>query len=291
MTEHTTSTGAPQPTVIESQLDWLTCGWDEGQAADRAEAWAFSKAQAEARLGAREAPFRLMGFSGWAVGRVRFGRRDASALLQLSGQLADAYADTLVPMADRVSRVDLAVTVRLPTPDPFLGETTYAQASNYRADHPKAALPWLVQDDDGGCTAYVGKRTSDTFLRVYNKQAESTQAHDAVAEARYQSCWRYELECKGDTAKAMATAATSGSSRAAFVQGQLHEYCRKHGIEPVFPNDGDRMLIPGFRRRSDYQSRLAWLRSSVRPAIAAMLPEGDMRDIIEALGVGEADNA
>jgi DNA relaxase NicK len=268
---------ASQGRVVEAQLDWLTLGWEEGQAADRAEAWAFSRGQAERRAGFREAPFRLMGYEGWAVGRVRFGRRDGPALLQLSGDLAEKNADTLVPHATRISRVDIAVTVRLDPADPFLGETSYAEASNHYAEHPASALPWIVQTGSGGCTAYVGSRTSDRFLRIYDEGA-----------AHYKSCWRYELECKGTSAKPMALAVVSAADRPAFIQQQLHHYCLAHGIGPAFDDRGGRVLIPGFRRRSDTESRLNWIRRSVNPAILSLLSEVDRAEILDALGLGEA---
>ena len=276
-----------QGVVIESQVDWLTAGWDEGDKADRAEAWAFSRAQREKRDGYREAPFRLLGFDGYAVGRIRFGRRSGDALLQLSGQLAEDNLGRIVAEAHRISRVDLAVTVRLSRADPFLGEATYAQACNHRAEHPAAARPWIVQDDDGGCTAYIGKRSSDRFLRVYNKEAEAKGREDAKQEAHYQACWRYELECKGVQALPVARAVSFTSDRRAFIQQYLHRFCSRRGIEPAYDPNDHNVLVPGFSRRSDTESRLTWLKRTVNPAIIQLLAEVDRADILDALGLGE----
>lgn len=278
--------GTSQGTVIESQIDWLTLGWDDGPKADRAEAWAFSRAQAERRAGYRELPFRLLGFDGWSVGRVRFGRRADAALLQLSGDLAESYADTVVAQADRLSRIDLAVTVRLAEPDELLGETTYAQAENHWQENHKRAQPWMIQDAAGGCTVYVGKRSSDRFLRVYNKEAESKDGGDPAAIVRYPNCWRYELELKGLAARPAALAAVGATDRPAFVQQYVHDYVSDHGIRAAFLPGGDRVLLPGFRRRSDYGTRLAWVRRSVNPALKQMLEEGDRAEILDALGLG-----
>jgi len=183
MSNGTSDTKVPQARVIESQVDWLTCGWSDGPAADRAEAWAFARASAEGRAGFHSAPFRLMGFEGYAVGRVRFGRRNGDALLQLSGNLADDYLDTLVPLAERISRVDIAVTVRLPASDTLVAENHYAEACVWRDEHPTSALPMLVVNGDGGATCYVGRRTSDRLLRVYNKEAEQLASGDVDGSA------------------------------------------------------------------------------------------------------------
>lgn len=289
MNKHNSPTANNQGVVMEAQLDWLTAGFDVGAKADRAEAWAFARAQAEKRSGEREKPFALLGFSGWTVGRVRWGRRADAALLQLSGQLAEDYATTILAKADRVSRVDLAVTVRLAERDDLLGESTYAQAENHYDAHPKTAIPSIIQDGAGGCTVYVGRRTSDRFLRVYNKAAESIAGGDPIAIARYPNCWRYELECKGSAARPAALAAVRALDRAAHLQQYVYDYATDHGIRPAFGAVGNRVLEPGFRRRSDYGTRLAWLQRSVNPAILAMLEVGDRAEILDALGLGTAE--
>lgn len=286
------SNGTPDPkvaqsTVIESQVDWLTCGWSEGRAADRVEAWAFSRAQREAREGFHSAPFRLLGFEGYATGRIRFGRRNGDALLQLSGQLADDALDTVAPLAERISRVDIAVTVRLPTADTLVAEQHYAEACTWRDEHPTSALPKLVTDGDGGATCYVGRRTSDRLLRVYNKQAEQLAGSDVDGSTHYQNCWRYELECKGTAAAPLAAALVCAPNRPDYVQQSVHDYCELHGLGPIFPSRGERVLLPGFRRRSDTQSRLAWFRGAVAPAILKMAGEVERAEILDALGLGE----
>jgi DNA relaxase NicK len=286
MSNGTAESRDSQGVVIESQVDWLTAGFDEGQKSERAQAWAFSRAQREKREGFLAAPFRLLGFDGYAVGRIRLGLREGDALLQLSGDLAERYLAELVSEADRISRLDLAVTVRLPRPDAFAGESFYAQACNHRAEHPNAARPWIVQDDDGGCTAYIGDRASDRFFRFYNKEAEARGRDDAAQASHYANCWRYELECKGSQALPMARTAAAAPDRRTFIQQQLHDYCRRHGVEPIFSADDNGVLVPGFRRRSDTESRLGWLRKSVAPAILTLMEARDRAEILDALGLG-----
>jgi DNA relaxase NicK len=287
MNHDTTSDGADRAVVIESQLDWLTAGYDAGPSADRAEAWAIARQAAEARAGERSLPFALMGFQGTTVGRVRFGRRGQLALLQLSGDLAERHADDVFGTADRISRLDLAVTVRLPHPDQFLGESTYAQACNHRAEHPAAALPWIVQDDDGGCTAYIGKRGGDRFLRVYNKEAECKARQDENERLHYERCWRYELQLGGKTASRTLDKLYGVINRADTIAGWMVTYCANHGVAAVIPGVVPGELVPGFRRRSDRETRMRWLTNAVAPAILNLLPEVDREDILEALGLGD----
>lgn len=286
MTDVTSDADTAQGQVIESQLDWITAGWDEGHGADRAEAWALAYQRQEARDGARAMPFALMGYQGTTVGRVRFGRRSDAALLQLSGQLAEDRADDVLGSAHRVSRVDLAVTVRLHQKNPFLGEETYAQACNWHEVHSASALPSIHADGDGGCTAYVGRRASDRYLRVYNKEAECKARDDKKEAAHYESCWRYELQTGGSVAFSSLRLACAAADRSTFLQSQLYAYCIEHGITPAFIPTHDAPLVPGFRRRSDAETRMAWLRRAVGPAILNLLEVKDRADILEALGLG-----
>lgn len=56
-----------------------------------------------------------------------------------------------------------------------------------------------------GVTVYLGARTSPSFIRVYDKNAESNGAYPAT---------RFELECKGEIAEQIAHLMFSGTSSA-----------------------------------------------------------------------------
>jgi DNA relaxase NicK len=292
--DDTTHPNVCSNTIMESQIDWVTWSVEGEQKCGRLQAWAYSKARAEERAGNKETPFRLMGYDGFAVGRVRFGIREDRALCQLSGQLAEDHLVVATTQADRLTRLDIAVTVRLAEPDANLGRATYAEAVAWRESHPAAAVPWIVQDAKGGCTTYIGRRTSDSFFRLYNKEAESKEAKDTEAVARYRDCWRYELECKGALAKALAYRAADSRDRHAWCQSAVHEYVSRHGVSAAFPSDGARVLVSGFRRRADRHSKLTWLTKSVKPAVLWLLADGEPAEVMEALGLspereGESD--
>jgi DNA relaxase NicK len=285
--DDTTNQNTRANTVIESQIDWVTWSVEGEQKCSRLQAWAFSRAQAEARAGNKSQPFKLMGYEGFSVGRVRFGIREDRALCQLSGQLAEDHLVVANTQADSLTRLDIAVTVRLAEPNALLGQRVYDEAAAYHAEHPVSAVPWMVMDAKGGFTTYIGRRTSDSFFRCYNKEAESAQAHDDEAVARYRDCWRFELECKGTLAKALADRAANSHERHAWCQRAVHEYCNRHGVTPPFRGDGGRVLVPGFRRRSDRTTRLAWLTKAVKPAVLWLLDDGDKADVLEALGLSD----
>lgn len=277
-------------TVLESQLDWLTVAAHTSEHAHSLALLAADLTAAEARARAKTSPFRLMGYEGWRTGRVRFGMRDEWALLQLSGDLAEQRVTEVLPVADSITRVDFAVTARTAEPDPHVGGNAYLMATHHAADHPKAAMVSRTTDNKGGETLYIGHRSSDYFFRLYNKHAEALSRGDDAEADRYLNCWRYELECKGLAAAPLAMAAAGAGDRPSHVQSLVYHYSRDHGIEPVFSVDGDRVLRPGFRRRSDYESRLRWFQRAVRPSIQWALSHGDRQSVIDALGLGEGVN-
>lgn len=275
----------PTGIVIESQLDWLTCAVHTERGAEELEHYARMLARTGEGKDERETPFRLKGYQGWQVGRVRFGSRPGAALIQLSGDAAATHFDDLAPVADSISRVDIAVTARLSQTDNDLGLRSYLNAQGWYLNHNNAARPSFHGDADGGYTCYVGERTSDWFLRVYNKAVETRLDPDQAEH--YRDCWRYELECKGGTTGNLVAelAAHEGDARAAAIQDMVWEYVHRHGMVPAFPKAGSVALVPGFRRRSDRASKLNWLARSVAPAVTWLAETGDAAEIYEALGL------
>jgi len=277
--------------VIECQLDWLTGAVHTGHGTARLVRWARKLAEAEETRESRIVPFRLCGYEGWHCGRISIGTRQAAGLLQLSGDLARLHFDTLMGWLDNVSRLDLAVTVRLHPADRGPGWRHYNEALNWYQSHPKAARPSYHGDGDGGMTAYLGHRESDRYLRIYDKEMES--GGDALQREHYAGCWRYELETKGQTASAVAAEvyARGPDERVSLIRSIVHTYCANHGIQPAFPAMGPASLVPGFRRRSDRQSRLTWLEKTVRPVVEWLGQTGDGEQALRALGLVPPNDA
>ncbi len=272
--------------VIESQVDWLTASAHGLALSGNLEALARHLGKEQRALGNRTKTWRLMGYEGTHCGAVEWGRRDnAACLIRLIGDQASIHLSDVLSVADQVTRLDLAVTWRAEPPDPLLGANTYALAELYHRDHPRSAVPWHVGDADGGYTCYLGHRDSENFLRVYDKGAESVALQDAEGAERYRACWRYELEVKGGLAGNLAEVVDSKDARAAYIQTYLHLFARQHGLEPPFPASGAASLLPGFRRRSDADTRLRHLAKNVRPTLEWLGQVGRLADALTALGL------
>lgn len=265
-------------TIIESQLDWLTCSnkGDDNTAAFRDLAVLLS--DGEACEGGMVSPFQLHNYRGWRVGRCGYGTHGGATILALSGDLADRAFASAVPLATNVSRVDAAVTVRVEPWDVDIGREAFNAASGLWLVDKRRAKPLAYAEPDHFTNCYVGTRASETFLRLYDKWGES-------GEDRYRYCWRYEVESKATLAGRLAVACLGSTDRAAFCQGYVYDKYVRAGITPWWGSDTERVLVRGFRRRADTDRKLAWLRRSVAPSVAKLSKLGLTDDCRAALGL------
>lgn len=275
----------PAATILESQIDYLTCAAHSARALRKWDRWARKLAQAEETSTDRIQNFRVGPYEGWHCGRIFFGVREAAALTQLSGDLAAVHFDTLMPDVDTVSRIDIAVTCRLALPDRKPGTRHYQEALNWYKSHPQAARPSYHGDGDGGYTLYLGSRTSDRYFRCYDKGAEAKS--EGNTDNRYLDCWRYELQVNNAAAKAVAAELFrhAPEERPDLIAAWAYDYCYKHGLRPVFYPKQNVALSPGFRRRSDRESRLNWLDKTVKPVVEWLIDAGAEVEMMAALGL------
>lgn len=221
--------------VIESQPDWLTMAVHSERKTQQLRAIAEDLELRELAEHNKSVPFRLSGYIGFRTGRVAYGERENAGLLQLSGDLARSEWDRVYPLRDSVTRLDLAVTTRLPGSCDALPADAYAQAAGYHDTHPNSALPLLIMDANGGASCNIGDRTSDFYLRYYNKQRECEARHDDDGAAHYHQCIRAELEVKGVAAPAVAKQLNDSHDRPHWAQQFVHDYLTAHGVCPPFP--------------------------------------------------------
>lgn len=265
-------------TVIESQLDWLTCSNNGTRDAPLFRAMGSKLCEAEADIGGLTSPFKLHNFRGFRVGRAAFGTHGDHSIIAVSGDLADRAFTSLYPLATNVSRVDAAVTVRVEPWDVDIGRQAYDATRGLWYVDRRRSKPVAFESPAGFTTCYVGARTSETYLRLYDKWGESKDEH-------YRHCWRYEVESKSSVAASLALACARNTDRPTFCQGYVYDAFDRRGIEPWWSLDSQRVLCRGFRRRADTDRKLAWLRSAVAPSVAKLAKLGLHDEIRAALGL------
>lgn len=183
--------------LVSFGCDWLTATFEHYDFHSRAAVFLGDLREWEQQCGSKLVPWRAMGYSGWHCGQVDYGERPDGHIVRLSGEVARLFWWRVFPMATRISRFDLQITVdigRNPTKEVTrLYNNLYHQYKN----KPHKPSIRLVCGTNVGATLYLGKRSSERFGRLYDKGAES-------GEESLQNCIRAEIELKGRRAGQVA---------------------------------------------------------------------------------------
>jgi DNA relaxase NicK len=253
--------------VLESQVDWLTVAAHSSRLANRWHMHCLHLQTLEAHEGAKLRPFHLNQYIGQQCGRVRFGVTHNACLVQLSGEAATDNFSFFWPDHDSITRLDVAVTYRTPEYDLAVAGRAYVDAIAHRAHNPRAALPTLISNGDGGSTLYLGSRKSSRFARWYYKEAECLARNDRAGAERYDRAWRIEIELHDVDAQAVGMMLAEPGAAGPKIRYYIGHYLGTHGIECPYDMSQRETLPRGFRRRSDRETRLDWLGRTVRPTI------------------------
>lgn len=174
---------------------------------------------------------------------------------------------TILDFNGRVSRIDFAIDVRFIE----LSVTKLSSLSNTaKKGAGRAPSRSLVTSDNGGATHYVGSRSSDKFLRIYNKSAQ-------LGEDGFWT--RIELEMKGQTAHAVGWQASylNEADFFAMCSGMIKSVfdCDDETWKAALEGAGTKLDVP----KPDKRDTMGWLLKSVAPAIARMLLENPSKDV------------
>lgn len=151
----------------------------------------------------------------------------------------------------RVTRIDLAVDVAQAWNIPELYEV--ARTGGAKTRTKKFALITST----GGTTFYAGSRTSEKFLRIYDKGAQTQSGRPWT---------RIELECKGDFAQGISNyiRAEGLSAIPQVIRGYL-DFESVPAWADVMDSNIDRVSLPRVERMSNTRN---WLLEQVAPALA-----------------------
>jgi hypothetical protein len=253
-------------------LDWLALTYvDKGspEAAYVAYETAVHTVAAAYDGTARTVPWAAQGYRGEKVGKAAFGTRDDGCMLVVTGAWALHPALLQVPYTG-VPRADTQVTI--------WGLSRHAErpkvvgALSRRAAARCGRKPWHVPIWDGdrkGDTAYLGARSSDEFVRVYDKEKES-------GDEVYEGALRYEVQASAGRAaqyyKDIARSQGSPYTALGIVQGAL---VRKGVALPgaILCEAAPSPHCPP-KAASSLDSTLKWLVEGVAPTVARLEREG-----------------
>lgn len=201
---------------------------------------------------------------------------------------SDVFLDFLAMICEfgSVTRLDIAIDdigacyFTVPEVNQYIESGQYSS----RIRHTE----YLCSRDNGavsGDTVYVGKRTSDFMLRVYDKQAEQNRKRASQELPLIETPWvRWEMELKGDSAVRACEELLSRKSLAAVGVGILAQKIRLIHLDNVrkarcstlekwndFLSNAEKISLYHRPPAPAVDRVCAWLKRQVAPSLAAVV--------------------
>lgn len=265
-------------TVVSSGPDWVTTTSTDHDTSLHLLSYG-TKLLAEAdEKGDLTSPWKGLGYLGRQSKNIRVGVRNGNeAIMMASGPNSLHIAENTPSMGSKVTRFDLQVTIAVEPADPTIAAGTYDMLAIANARRLKPRYIKLIRSETGE-TLYVGKRTNNIMLRLYDK----TDAYDTGKLGSY---WRYEVEYKGNAAQKAHRKWFESGNRAAMAVSMITSEFSKRGIEPGF-HKGSRMnAIAIGATASTAETKIDWLIRCVSPVVVQLCMSGYEDQVLRALNL------
>ena len=240
-------------------------------------------------------PMKLLGYLGEGRGDVFFGERSDGWLMRVTGPKATLATVALINRVWRPTRIDLQITVTLPERSqrdlcdeifqaarehPVLSEDDGDDDDQEEAKPRRKSA--IYEDERGGKTVYLGSRSSDRFIRIYDKGVQSGQD---------EAFKMYRFECEFKNRRAWKTWDALARQRqrgwyetiASIVVGEL----KRKGIYVDLP-DGDGLFSVDLSlsvKDGTIERTLSWLSKSVSGSVQRLIDDGYEIAVYNALGL------
>lgn len=268
-------------TLVSLDCDYLTALSAEGRSKSPLHRLSTEMFRTQRDRGNDVRSWGMSGFSGWKCGDLELGVREDLFMVRMYSDAAAMNWRQILPLADKVTRIDLQATVRV---DGSVGERLdtdrVAAIESSQGKKPKPIVQ-RIDDNRGGYTLYLGARTSNVFGREYNKFAKTKLDH-------YRSCLRYEVQFNSRLAGRVSNHLLSLASPKEAIAGYISRFFESRGVEPRLPYSTPATYCCS-RQRTDSDRKLEWLRSSVRPSVLSLIARGRGAEALAALGLVEGE--
>lgn len=237
-------------------------------------------------LGSIPKPWSWNGYSGWQCGQLNVGERYDGTILKLSGVMAHKWLSAGLPVGHNMSRCDIALTVWGISEQSREIALHSDQGDVYRKNLRSRPFKMRLIDGKGdGDTLYLGSRSSQQFVRIYDKEREQPDNED------YKNSLRYECECKERLAFDSYQRCVSGGYSPASCMAVLVGLLARRGIYPLGIGSSAMVVIPPTQLpESSLEIALTWLEKQVSPTIRKLIREGYEEEVLTALGLGRYFN-
>jgi hypothetical protein len=278
------------PVVVDLGVDWLTATYSDEVKGKRAASYAMRLVDQQREEGNVVNRWTMSGYQGWSCGHIQTGERQDGLIVRLGGCLAHQEWRRFYVLCQNVSRIDAQVTVRV------TGEPSRALSDAYKVGRRKVrrggSTPALsyFHSSDGSATLYLGKRSSEMFGRVYNKELESGMDH-------YKGCLRAEVEAKGNRALQLSSLLHSASRPELTTADIVAGYFRSRGLPLRYLEKALHasmlsglehavlILPPPPQRTSDHHRALTFARRQFRKMAQELVRSELGPELLDALGL------
>jgi len=217
------------------------------------------------------------GYSGSVTDGISYGWREDGFLVRLSGDVALNHWREVAAYADNISRIDLQVTGRDDAKDNNWAE--YGKGCTIMESRVASGMTrtTLTTNTPSGSSFTIGSRSSDRYLRIYDKTAESGGVWP-------DTCWRWEVEYKAALAHSVTMHLLKRENADNLMVARVWQDFNTWLITVPCPSVG-----PGWKpylptEETTDQRRIQWLRRCIRPMIDKMSQAYDVETLSQALG-------
>lgn len=200
-----------------------------------------------------------------------FGGTTLRNLLEHKEISSLALLSAAIDAGMRISRLDLAKDA---TGQAFDGEAIY-QSLKSRAGGGSTRNVSRIENNMGGQTIYVGSRTSEKFIRIYDKAAETGDFT--------KQWWRFELETKGEFARLVASALASGEDASSVLDTTSQKMVGQFSGGPLDKFTSSSVVPWGLPKIEKHTDREKWISDQVISAVARHYIDNPNSEAIAAM--------
>lgn len=261
--------------IVGATIDWLSVSCNRPLSIAAFLSWRDATFERLQEGGYELRSWGTHGWQGHQAGSVRFASSRGNIIVQVSGGEAERNWYDLVMASTNVSRIDLATTVRPLSDASSTARDGFDVAKGLPARIGRPISYSLIQTTSSSDTLYVGKGSSDSYGRVYDKGAES-------GDPLLAGLWRYEVEYKRKVADAKARALLKAKEVPQIIAGDVYRWFNARGITPCYRPGAVESMSETPKVEPDDERKLRWLRSSVQPLAKKLTSRYGWRYVAEA---------
>lgn len=271
-------------TVLSVGVDTLTCSapWEGGRFSfiDLAQ----GLMREEAAHGSKSSPFKRGSYRGVQTKHVGLAFKPERVLVELRGVQAHEYWIHALERAEKVSRIDVEVSVRQHPYQRSMVLDLWLRDRKAAEQRGRPSAFRLQAEADGGTTLYIGRGASRYQARLYERYYKTHQKED-------REVWRYEVQCRRERAQQVADLISGVGDVQPFLQAVVHQHFNRRGVVPIFDPKAHADVAPLPEGETDKEKSLNWLATNVAPALSRHRAWGSYEKAKRALGIDEDPRA